>query len=255
MAAPVNRLQEIWAAGRPAVNGWLTLPDMLSAEVMARSGFDSVTVDMQHGTADYPDMLRMVGAIAAGGAVPLVRVPWNEPGPVMRALDAGALGIICPMIESAEQCAAFVRNCLYAPRGGRSIGIFRAKLLWGEGYAAAANDIVLPLAMIETAKGLDNLEAIVATPGLAGIYIGPSDLSTSMGFGPGLDRTEPEVLDAIARIVAAAGARGLPTGIQCGAAAYAAGMAKQGMRLLTIGTDAVFIDQGARAAVRAFREA
>lgn len=254
MAAPVNRLQEIWAAGRPAVNGWLILPDMLSAEVMARAGFDSVTVDMQHGTADHADMLRMVGAIAGGGAVPIVRVPWNEPGAVMRALDAGALGIICPMIEDAAQCAAFVRNCLYAPQGGRSIGIFRARLLWGEGYAAAANSIVLPLAMIETVKGLDNLEAIVATPGLGGIYIGPSDLSTSMGFGPGLDRQEPEVLAAIDRILAAAAARNLPVGIQCTSPAYAAGMARRGMRLLTVGTDAGFIDQGARAAIRAFHD-
>ncbi|MEQ8347115.1 MAG: aldolase/citrate lyase family protein [Sneathiellaceae bacterium] len=252
--APKNGLQQIWAEGRPAVNAWLAIPSSLSAEVMVKGGWDSVTVDMQHGMAEPSEMLRMLGPVAAAGIVPMARVPWNEPGPVMRALDAGALGVICPMIETGAQAAAFVGHCLYPPKGHRSWGPLRARLLWGDGYAAAANDIVLPIAMVETKQGLDNLAEIAATPGLAALYVGPSDLSISLGYGPGLDRTEKEPLAAIDTILKAATANGIACGIQCGTAAYARKMAKKGFRLLTVGTDAGFLEAGASAAVQAFRK-
>jgi len=253
MDEPKNRLLEIWAAGGTAVNGWLSLPDMQAVEAMARGGWDSLTVDMQHGMADYPQLLPMLGAVVAAGIVPIVRVPWNEPGAVMRALDAGALGIICPMIESGAEATTFVDYCRYPPDGHRSWGPLRARLLWGDGYSAAANGIVLPIAMVETRKGLDNLADIVATPGLAGIYVGPSDLSLSLGYGPGLDREEPEVLAAIDRVLAAAAAQGLPVGIQCASPAYARMIADRGMRLVTIGSDSGFVETGARTAIDTFR--
>ncbi len=253
MAAPVNRLREIWAAGRPAANAWLSLPGLLNAEVMVKGGWDSVTVDLQHGMAEPVEMLRMLAPIHAAGAVPMVRVPWNEPAAVMRALDAGALGVICPMIETGEEAAAFVANCLYPPKGKRSWGPLRANLMWGPGYSDAADDIVIPWAMVETKKAMANLDAILDTPGLGGIYIGPSDLSISHGFKPGLDRQEPEMLERIETILATATAKGLPVGIQCATADYARGMAERGMRLLTIGNDAGFLQAGATAAVQAFR--
>lgn len=254
MAKLGNRLLEIWAGGGTAVNGWLALPDMQSVEAMALGGWDSLTVDLQHGMADYPQLLPMIAAIAAAGIVPIARVPWNEPGVVMRTLDAGALGIICPMIESAAEAASFAGNCRYPPKGHRSWGPLRARLLWGDGYSDAANDIVLPIAMVETRKGLDNVAEIAATPGLAAIYVGPSDLSLSLGYGPGLDREEPEVLAAIDRILAAAAENGLPVGIQCASAAYARKIAERGMRLVTIGSDTGFLEAGARAAVTGFRK-
>lgn len=250
-----NPLRRLWATGRAAVNGWLAIPSILSAEALSRSGWDSVTVDLQHGTADPAWMLAMLPVIQSSGAVPLVRVPWNDPGDVMRALDAGALGVICPMIETAAEARRFVSACLYPPRGARSFGPIRARLAWGDGYAAAANDVVLPIAMIETRAALDNLDEILAVEGLGAVYIGPSDLSSALGFAPGFDRREPEMMAAIGRVLERARARGVPACIHCGEPAYAAEMVARGFSLVTIGSDARFVEAGSKATVAAFRAA
>jgi 4-hydroxy-2-oxoheptanedioate aldolase len=249
-----NPLRALWAEGRTAANGWLAVPSVLSAEAMARAGWDSLTIDLQHGMADYAAMTAMLATIGQTPTTPLVRVPWNDPAAIMRALDAGALGVICPMIETVEDAERFVSACLYPPAGGRSFGPVRARLAYGDGYGAAANGLVLPIAMIETRSALDNLDRIAAVPGLAGLYIGPADLSSALGHPPGFDRREPEMLAVIHRIREAAKAHGLAACIHCGAPAYAAEMAEAGFDLVTMGSDSRFIEAGAAATLTAFRK-
>ncbi len=248
-----NPLKQLWAEGKSAVNGWIAIPSVLSAEVMARAGWDSLTIDMQHGTADYADLLTMLPVIGQTGTAALVRVPWNRPEHIMRALDAGAIGIIAPMIESAADTRAFVDACLYAPEGARSFGPVRARLAYGDSYAAEANANVLAIAMIETREAVDQLDDILQMPGLGGIYIGPADLSLVCGFPPGFDREEPEMLDLIAHILARAKVFGIPACIHCGSPAYARRMQDIGFSLVTIGSDARFLEAGANAALGKIR--
>ena len=138
-----NRVREIWRSGGAVVNGWCGIPDSFAAEVMAHMGWDSIVIDLQHGVVDYQAMVRMLQAISTTNVVPLVRVPWNDPAMIMKALDAGAYGIICPMVNSRAECEAFVGACRYAPRGYRSSGPVRASLYGGPDYHAKADDEVV----------------------------------------------------------------------------------------------------------------
>ncbi len=232
-----NKLRETWDAGRGAINGWLAIPSTVTAELVGRHDYDSVTIDLQHGLNDYHDALRMLQALAAGAATPVARVPWLEPGIIMKLLDAGALGIICPMVNTPEDAAKLVRYCRYAPLGERSFGPTRAIFQHGADYPSLANEAVVCLAMVETRQALDNVERIAATPGLTGIYIGPSDLSLSLGHTPKLDHDEPQVVDAIKRILAAAKEAGIKAGIHTLAPAYAKQMLALGFDLVTVGSD------------------
>lgn len=250
-----NPLRRIWAAGGTALNGWIALPSPLAAEAMMQAGWDSVTIDMQHGTADYTDLLSLLPIVEKAGVAPLVRVSWLDEAAIMRALDAGALGIIAPMIETAADAGRLVEACLYPPAGSRSFGPIRARLARGDAYGTFANAEIVPFAMIETRTAVDNLDDILAVPGLGGLYIGPADLSLAYGFPPGFDREEPEMLDLIVQILKRCTAAGLPCGLHCGAPAYAARMVSKGFSLLTVGSDARFLEAGARAATAAFRAA
>ena len=243
-----NRLKELWAAGKPAINGWCNMPGAFSAEVMASMGWDAVTIDTQHGLLGYEQMVAMLQAISTTAAVPLVRVSWNEPGEIMRALDAGAYGIICPMINDAAECARFVEACRYPPDGYRSSGPIRAAVYGGADYLAKANGQMLAFAMIETAGGLENLEAIVATPGLDGVYIGPSDLSLAMGGPPGQDSQAPTLLAAFDRIQAACKAAGIRVGVHTNSTAYSQQMLERGFDLVTVGSDMRYLSSGRREA-------
>lgn len=253
MSEFVNPPRTIWKDGRCAVNGWIAVPSVISAEAMGKAGWDTLTVDMQHGTADYSDLLSILPVIERWGTVPLVRVPWPEPAWVMRALDAGALGIIAPMIEGPEDAAEFVSMCRYPPDGARSFGPIRARLVHGDGYAKTANREILPIAMIETRSALEQLDDILAVPGLGGIYIGPADLSLSLGFPPGFDREEPEMLEVIERILGSCREADVPACIHCGSPAYARRMADKGFSLTTISSDARFVEHGAVTTVKTFR--
>ncbi len=215
-----NALRRAWATGRKTVNGWLSIPSAFAAEIMAHQPWDSLTVDMQHGVIDYQAMVGMLQAISTRPPVPMARVPWLEPGIVMKTLDAGAYGVICPMVNSAEEAEAFVSYCRYPPRGQRSFGPIRAMLYAGADYGRHANEEVLAIAMIETRAALDALDAILAVPGLDGVYVGPSDLSASLGLMPQLDPDGGEVLEAITTIAKATKAKGLVAGIHCMAPAY-----------------------------------
>ena len=179
-----TKLRDTWTAGRGAVNGWLSAPNAVIAEVTGKAGFDSVTIDLQHGLNDYQAALAMLQALAASDSTPMARVPWLEPGIIMKLLDAGALGIICPMVNTRADAERLVHYANYAPAGTRSFGPTRAMLVYGADYVSKANDTVVTLAMVETAEALENVEAIAQTPGLTGVYIGPSDLALFDGPYP-----------------------------------------------------------------------
>jgi 4-hydroxy-2-oxoheptanedioate aldolase len=252
-----NKLKSLWAEGKPALNGWCSIGSPFAAEIMAAQGFDSVTVDMQHGALDYSALLPMFQAMRASGAVLMARVPWNEPGVIMKALDAGAYGIICPMVNTAEDAARFVKCLRYPPRGERSYGPTRVSFAAGANYAAEANDNILGFAMIETVEGFANVEAIAATPGLDGLYIGPADLTLALTQGrlaPGFDREEPEMVAAIQTILAAAKKAGIRAAIHCGTPDYAARAIGWGFDLTTVGGDSRFLAAAAGAAVASFRK-
>jgi 4-hydroxy-2-oxoheptanedioate aldolase len=232
-----SRVKKLWAEGKSVLNGWCAIPSSFSAEAMAGLGWDAVTVDMQHGVIDYQVAVTMFQAISITSATPMARVPWNDPSAIMKALDAGAYGLICPLINGRAEAAAFARACRYPPRGYRSSGPIRASLYGGPDYMAKADDVIVALAMIETAEGLANLDDILAVEELDGVYVGPSDLSLSLGGTPGLDQTEPKVLGAIERIVRSAKRHGKRAGIQTGNVAYARRMLDLGFDLVTVYSD------------------
>jgi 4-hydroxy-2-oxoheptanedioate aldolase len=251
-----NRLKTLWSNGIGTINAWLSLGNSFTAEIMAAQGYDSVTIDMQHGALDASDLLPMLQAMRASGVVPMVRVPWLEPGIIMKALDLGAQGIICPMINSAEEAAEFVSYCRYPPMGQRSYGPSRAAIAYGS-YDISANKEVLAFAMIETQKGLDNLDAIATTPGLDGIYVGPADLTLATQNGrlpPGFDREEPEMISLLRHIQTVCEATGRIAALHCGAAEYAARAMSWGYNMATISGDARLLATAAGASVAEFRK-
>src|SRR5579871_1210207 len=172
-----NRIKTLWKKGEAIVNGWLAIPNIFSAETMAHAGWDSLTVDMQHGVVDYQAALAMLTAISSTSAVPMVRVPWLDPGIIMKSLDAGAYGVICPMVNSREEAQKLVSSVRYPPKGLRSFGPIRGLLYGGADYADHANDTMIAFAMIETKQALDNLDEIMSVEGLDAVYIGPNDLA------------------------------------------------------------------------------
>lgn len=233
-----NAVREIWASGGSVINGWCAIPNGFTAELMAQMGWDSLTIDTQHGLVDYQVMLGMLQAISTTAVTPMVRVPWNDPAAIMKALDAGAYGIICPMVNSRAECERFVGACRYAPRGYRSSGPTRAIVYGGPDYPGKANDTVLALAMIETREALDNLDAIAGTPELDALYIGPSDLSVSLGLPHGLDRNEDIVLAALQKVLDACRRHKIKACVHTGSTSYAKRMLGMGFDLVTVLSDA-----------------
>ncbi|MDE2572846.1 MAG: 2,4-dihydroxyhept-2-ene-1,7-dioic acid aldolase [bacterium] len=251
-----NGLRRLWSNGDAAINGWLTLPSSFSAEIMAHAGWNSITIDMQHGLIDYQTAVHMLQAISTTEITPLARVPWNDPGIIMKTLDAGAMGVICPMINSREEAEPLVQACRYPPKGQRSSGPIRASLYCGSDYQVHANDSVIVFAMIETKAAVDRLDDILSTPGLDAIYIGPADLSFSLTGRFGFDHAEGTVqFDAIKAILAAAKRHGVVAGIHTGSPEYAAKMIGMGFALATINSDAKLLEEAARAAVAAVHAA
>jgi 4-hydroxy-2-oxoheptanedioate aldolase len=244
-----NRLRDIWAAGRPALNCWLSLPGTLAAEMLAHQGWDSLTVDLQHGQSDFAAMCAMFAAISTTETVPLMRVAWNTPGEVMRALDAGAYGVICPNIDTPEDCARFVGACRYPPDGYRSFGPKRAILYAGADYVAHANETLLTIVQIESLRGLNNVDAIAATKGLDMLYVGPSDLGLALGREARQNQTDPVVMEAVDHILAAARRAGRFAGMHCISPEYALEMIDRGFDFVTVISDEGLLAKGA--AVRA----
>ena len=247
-----NRLRETWNAGKPALNGWLGIPSTFSAEIMSKQDFDSITIDLQHGLTDYSIAVPMMQAMAASDTTMLCRVPWLEAGIIMKLLDAGALGIICPMINTREDAETFVGATLYSPDGYRSSGPVRANVIYPD-YHNQANKQIISMAMIETEQAVNNAEAICNTPGLTGIYVGPSDLAVTMGEGPGLDRKPGKVYDAIKHVLAVAKKSGVRAGLHCMDPSYIKQMYSTGFEFASLSNDVRLLTQIVTSQVSAVR--
>ncbi len=249
-----NRVRQIWQAGGVVINGWCGIPSAFSAEIMAHMGWDSLVVDTQHGVIDYQTMVSMLQGVSTTTVMPMVRVPWNDPAAIMKALDAGAYGVICPMINSRSECEAFVGACRYPPKGYRSSGPIRAALYGGPDYAEKANETILAMAMIETREALDRLDDILSTPGLDAIYVGPSDLSLSLGYPAGLDKTDDSMISALGTIVEGCRRHGIRAGLHTGSVAYAKRMIGMGYDFVTLLGDARLLTMAGQQVVREMRE-
>ena len=251
-----NKLKTLWGQGKKTVNGWLAIPAGFAAETMAQAGFDSLTVDLQHGVQDYLSMVACFQAMQVHPVLPMVRVPWNEPGIIGKVLDAGAYGLICPMINTKAEAEALVSYMRYPPKGKRSNGPIRAAIYGASsGYQSTANDEILCMPMIETQQAIDNLDAILDVPGIDAVYIGPSDLSFSRGGSPTLDQEGKQALDTYELILKATQKRGLNAGIHCGKPEYAVRMHKMGFDLVTLSNDSGIMLNAARGQVNTVRTA
>lgn len=234
-----NPILQAWASGRQLVGAWATIPNPFSAELMARQGVDYVCVDNQHGLIDHSDTPQMLAAVQAGGSVPIVRVPWNEPPRIMAALDAGAFAVIVPMVNSAEEAERAVAACRYPPRGMRSYGPQRARWVIGTADPDALDDVAC-IAMVETADGLKNLDEIVGTEGVDGVYIGPSDLALGVGQRPG-PRPYVDLAEPIGLIKAACRRHGVAAGIHSMSGDVAARFLEDGFDMVTTVSDAALL--------------
>jgi 4-hydroxy-2-oxoheptanedioate aldolase len=249
-----NRIRSIWKAGGAVVNGWLAIPTGFSAETMAHQGWDSLTIDMQHGVMDYQAAVNMLTAISTTNTVPVVRVPWNEPGILMKMLDAGAYALICPMVNTREDAEKLVASTHYPPLGNRSMGPIRASLYGGADYQPKANETIVVFAMIETRQALDNLDAILSVKGLDAVYIGPADLSLALGCNPTFDDVDKPVAEAIDMILAKARERGVVAGVHNGTPEGALKRIARGFQFVTISSDARLMAAGAQQVMAKMRQ-
>jgi 4-hydroxy-2-oxoheptanedioate aldolase len=257
MSIPAFTLARRLRAGETVFAGWCSLPYPLVAETIGREGFVAVTLEAQHGLWDISALLTGVAAVRQGGAAALVRVPVADFAMVSRVLDFGAEGIIAPMINSAADARAFVAAAKYPPVGERSWGPHRATTLAGIAdqsvYLREANDHVVTLAMIETRTALDNLDAIAQTPGIDGLFLGPSDLSIALSGGKTLDPVSKDVERELDRMIASAERAGKIAGAFCHTAERAVALAKRGARFLAVMSDIAMLRAGAAAALKVLK--
>jgi 4-hydroxy-2-oxoheptanedioate aldolase len=250
-----NQALARWRAGEQTIGGWLQLACAHSAELMANVGYDWLCADMQHGLIDYDDLLYILPAVSTTETTPLVRVAGNIPSQIMKVLDAGAMGVIVPLVNTREEAAAAVSACRYPPKGLRSFGPIRAALYGGRGYAAEANDEIACIVMTETREAVANIDEIVTTPGVDGIYIGPNDLALSLGLPPRGDTEDELHMTAVKAVLAAAKRHGLPAGIHTSSPEWARRRLDMGFNYVVAGSDAGLIAQGAAQALGAVKAA
>jgi 4-hydroxy-2-oxoheptanedioate aldolase len=230
-------MQEKWATGGVALGAWISTREPLLAEAAAVAGYDYVCIDMQHGLQSYEHVVTMLYAMARTDTTPIVRVPWNEPGIIGRVLDAGAYGVIVPMVNTADDARAAVSSCFYGPKGTRSMGPAGVSARSGrEGYFSTANDKVLCIPMIETKQAVENLDEILAVPGIDALYVGPADLSITYGLAPKADQEDPQWRAALESVVNGCNTHGVVPGVHADPV-LASARATTGFRMITVGFD------------------
>ncbi|MCZ2108001.1 MAG: hypothetical protein LC118_00255 [Dehalococcoidia bacterium] len=247
----VNAVKDKWARGETTYGAWLSIANSFSAEIVAHQGFDWVCVDMQHGVIDYQQAVTMLQAISTTATIPFVRVPWNEFGIIGKVLDAGAMGVIIPMVNSVEEAKAAVAACRYFPAGSRSFGPTRAAYYAGADYFAGANHQIACIPMVETRQAVDRIDDILSVPGIDAVYVGPADLSITLGLPPRMDN-ESEFEAARLRISERCASHGVTAGIHANAS-LAKKHADAGYRMITVSGDAGAIAAGTAADLRTVR--
>lgn len=214
----INHVRKRLQSGEPSIGTWLSLPSPEAAEYVSKIGFDWLVVDSEHNAVDIRTLAQMFAAMSASGVAPMVRIPWNSAENFKRVLDAGAWGVVVPMVNTREEAELAVRAARYYPDGNRSVGGGRHALSWdssGAEYFANANDQVLVVLQIEHIDGVNNADEILSVPGVDACFIGPNDLAASMGLGLGvpLESDNPQLVEAIMKIRDACIRNGVATGI------------------------------------------
>ncbi len=248
-----NHVLQSWRRGGQAIGAWLGDPSGHAAEAMAHIGFDWLCVDMQHGIVDYADMVGMLRAISTTETVPFVRVPWNDPPTIMKALDAGAYGVVVPLVNTKAEAEQAVWSCKYPPSGGRSFGPARAGMYGGANYPAEANDEIAVICMIETAEALANLDEILSVDGVDCAYIGPSDLAYALGMTPTGDNADPRHQETVLKIRDACKKHGVAPGAHTSSLEYTTKWLEAGFQMVNLGADIGFMSRLARSELSAAR--
>jgi len=238
-----NAMRERWASGEAAIGVWVTVPSTITAQAVTGERFDYACVDLQHGAIDYQAAVPLFQTIELGPATPINRVPWNEPGIIGKSLDAGSMGVVVPMVNTREQAEAAVYSSRYPPEGGRSHGPVRAAMAHGGTYWKDANDAVSVIVMIETVEALQNADEILSTPGVDACYVGPADLSRSLGLPPGNNDDEPAFMEAMEAIVASCQRNGVVPGCHT-VSELTAKRLEMGFRMITVTSDLVALRRG-----------
>ena len=250
-----NSLKDLFKKNQTALGGWCAVGNPYSAEVMGLGGYDTVVVDLQHGMMFIEQAMAMLAALSATPTMPMVRVSENHFFEINKLLDAGAYGVICPMIDDVQAAKRFVSACRYPPVGTRSYGPTRGFLYGGPDYFGGANNAILTLGMIETPQGLDNVDDIAAVEGLDGLFVGPADLSLALGVSPVPDWRAGPLADAIDRILASARKHGKMAGIYCTSLAFAQAMKNKGFDYINLSNDAAYIRTTSQEWVAAMKDA
>ena len=250
-----NKVKEMWKRGEPVTAGWLSTGNAFLAEVMAHAGFDAIILDMQHGMVFPEQALSCLQAISTTDTVPLCRMSWNDPKDIQFVLDAGAYGVIVPLVNTRAEAEKAVGAVRYPPLGYRSTGAYRARYYAGTDYARRANDEIICLAMIETLQAIDNLEEISNVTGLDGFYIGPADLALSMGleYGPET-RKHPRHAAACQQVLATALEHNLVPCHHGSGPEEAAERFAQGFKMCQVGSDIGYVTGGSAAALKNLKE-
>ncbi len=240
-----NPVTDKLRAGQPSVGSWLSLCSPVAAESMAQIGWDWLVVDVEHSPVGFDTMVNCFRAVQLGGAVPMARVPWNDTVWIQRTLDAGALGLVVPMVNSVEDAKAAVGNMKFATRGQRSWGSSRVAPYIDGDYLDWANEHLAIIVMIETIQAVKSAEAIMAVDGVVGCFIGPNDLSLSMNLsrtdiGPG---TAHEA--AMQTVLQACKNTGKAAGKHCFSAVEVTERIGQGFQYLALLSDAGLMNQAA----------
>jgi 4-hydroxy-2-oxoheptanedioate aldolase len=248
------RLRELWDSGMPTLGGWCSIPSGFGAELLGHCGFDWVCIDTQHGIIGYDQMIPMLQGLSITGTPAFVRVSWNSPAEIMKALDAGAQGLIVPMVNSRDEAVKAVRACRYAPEGIRSYGPTRAALGRPEYNPDSANREIICAVMVETAEALANLDEIITTPGVDAIFVGPNDLAVASGLPPSFSVQDAQRREQIEDILRACSRHGVTAGIFCGSVEMTVHWRESGFRMLTVASDAILLRQAAEQVLKELRD-
>ncbi len=244
-----NRVKELWGEGKATVGTWLVLGSPIVAEITAHMGFDWVVIDTEHGSIDIGTTQSIIQAILTTDTVPLVRVPWNDPMSIKRALDAGAYGLVIPMVNSREEAINAVQACRYPPVGVRSYGGPRARLYGGVDYFEHANEELALIVQIEHVDAVNRVDEILSVEGVDGFFIGPSDLAISMGLKPGLDNTDPRHIAAVSKVLASGKKHHAAGGILVSSPEAVNERIAQGFQFIGLSSDESFMRSATSAAL------
>lgn len=232
-----NTALRAWRAGKQTVGAWLAIPSSFTAEAMANAGYDWLCIDMQHGLIDYKDAVAMMTAISTTNTIPFVRVGWNDPSTIMKVLDAGAYGVVVPLVNNREEAERAVWAAKYPPQGGRSSGPARVSFYAGDGYQDHSNEETAVIVMIETKEGIANIDEILSVPGVDCAYIGPSDLAYALDMKPTGDNRDERHQQVCMELMEACKRHGVAPGMHTGGLEFTTKWLKAGFQMVTMGSD------------------